>query len=213
MSERLNTIYALLGIACLAMCINAGAQGIDPQTGDQIVTGVVTQVGFGKFYLQEKPKEEPKKKPGQEAAKPAPKPPVVTWTLHTGRGTRYEPDNYRPCRGDEVVAYFYDKQHLRRTIQAVSRLKMLKPDPNLMGPPNPAIGTIKEAGFRAFNVYVPEIKKAHKFEIARGWRKIPRRWDPMAGDRVQVTYKKVASRFTGNVVYQIVTMEKLENSQ
>jgi hypothetical protein len=72
------------------------------------------------------------------------------------------------------------------------------------------VGTIKEAGRRAFDVYVPEIKKTWNFEMARGAQVIPKGWKPAADEKVKIAYKAVPSRFTGGYVYQIVSIEKLE---
>ena len=112
---------------------------------------------------------------------------------------------FRPLKGDKVAATYYDKQFGKRTIQAVGRLKLISPLRS-EGPPNPATGTIKEAGLRAYIIYVADIKKAWTFEVTRGWKRIPRNWTPAASDRVKVTYRKVPSRFTGKTVYQIMTL-------
>ena len=181
--------FILLFAACLLVFATAGFDEVQASAGDKTVTGVVAKGGFGKFILRTKA--------GKEA------------TFNTGRGTKYEPADFRAREGDEVEVTYYDKDHRGRTIQAVSRLKLIKANPNFKEPANPAVGTIKEAGRRMYDVYIPEIKKSWKFEISRGWKAIPKGWKPAADDKVKITYRKVASRFTGNIVYQIKTMEKM----
>lgn len=176
-------------VASLLVFPGTGLDEVRASAGDKTVTGVVEKGGFGKFILRAKS--------GEQA------------TYNTGRGTKYEPENFRVHEGDTVEVTYYDKDHRGKTIQAVSLLKLIKANPDFKEPSNPAVGTIKEAGRRNFLVYIPEIKKAWKFEIARGWKTIPKGWKPAADDKVKVTYKGVPSRFTGGMVYQIKTMEKM----
>ena len=157
--------------------------------GDQIATGVIAKTGFGKIILHIGGKEV---------------------QFNTGRGTSFEPEDFRPREGDKVKVTYYDKEHRGRTIQAVNKLELIKANPNFKEPPNPSVGTIKEAGRRAYNVYIPEIKKSWKFEMVRGAKIIPEGWRPAADEKVKVTCKKVPSRFTGGVVYKIKSFEKLD---
>ena len=156
--------------------------------GDQTATGVISKTGFGKIIMNTG---------GKEAQ------------FNTGRETKYEPSDFRPREGDKVKVTYYDKDHRGRTIRAVKNLELIKANPNFKEPPNPATGTIKEAGRRAYNVYIPAIKKSWKFEMARGAKIIPKGWRPAADEKVKISYKRVPSRFTGGVVYQIKTMEKM----
>jgi hypothetical protein len=157
--------------------------------GDKTATGVIAQTGFGKFIMSIG---------GKEAQ------------FNTGRGTSYQPGDFRPREGDKVKVTYYDKDHRGKTIQAVKTLELIKANPNFKEPSNPAVGTIKEAGRRAYNVYIPELKKSWKFELARGWKSIPKGWKPAVDDKVKVTYKKVPSRFTGAIIYQVKSFEKLD---
>ncbi|MEN8140133.1 MAG: hypothetical protein ABFR97_02815 [Thermodesulfobacteriota bacterium] len=190
MNERFNRKLIWIFIAGLLTLTGTGLEEVRAADGDQTAIGVVSKSGRGSFILR------------TEAGKEK--------TFNTGRGTKYEPANFRAREGDKVQVTFYDKAHRDRTIQAVSKLKLLKLNPNFKEPANPAMGTIKEAGRRAFNIYIPEIKKSWKFEIARGWKKTPKDWTPAADEKVKVTYKKVPSRWSGGVVYQIKTLEKVE---
>jgi len=188
MVRGFNGKFILFIVAGLLVIGGGTLDKTSASAGDQTVTGVVSKTGFGKFVL--------KTKGGDK-------------TFNTGRGTKYEPADFRAREGDKVKVTYYDKDLRGKTIQAVSLLKLIKANPNFKEPANPAEGTIKEAGRRNFLIYIPKIKKAWKFEIARGWKKIPKDWTPAADDKVKVTYKKVPSRFTGNIIYQIKTFEKM----
>lgn len=189
MVRRFEGKILLLFVAFLLVFSSGGFDEVLASAGDKTVTGVVAKGGFGKFILRTKS--------GKEE------------TYNTGRETKYEPADFRAREGDKVEVTYYDKDARGRTIQAVSLLKLIKANPDFKEPSNPAVGTIKEAGRRNFLVYIPKIKKAWKFEIARGWKSIPKGWKPAADDKVKVTYKRVPSRFTGGMVYQIKTMEKM----
>ena len=157
--------------------------------GDKTATGVIAKTGFGKIIL---------KIGGKEVQ------------FNTGRETKYKPSDFRPRGGDKVKVTYYDKDHRGSTIQAVKNLELIKANPNFKEPSNPTNGTIKEAGRRALNIYIPEIKNSWKFEYVRGWKAIPKGWKPAVDDKVKVNYKKVPSRFTGAIVYQIKSLEKLD---
>ncbi|MEN8135219.1 MAG: hypothetical protein ABFS18_06745 [Thermodesulfobacteriota bacterium] len=189
MVKGFNRKLILLFAAVLLVLISGGLGEVFAAAGDQTVTGKVVKGGFGRFVLSTGAGENK--------------------TFNTGRGTKYEPADFRAREGDKVRVTYYDKDSRGKTIQAVSHLKLIKANPNFKEPPNPAVGTIKEAGRRAFSIYIPETKKALKFEVARGWKSIPKGWRPAADDKVKVTYKKVPSRFTGGIVYQIKTLEKM----
>jgi hypothetical protein len=178
-----------LFIVGLLVFAGTGLNEVRAADGDQIVTGVVTEMGHGSFILRTETKE--------------------NRTFNTGRETKYEPADFRAREGDEVEVTFYDKDLRGRIIQAVSHLKLIKLNPDFQEPANPAIGTIKEAGRRAYNIYIPEIKLTWNFELARGWKAIPKGWKPAADDQVKVTYKKVPARWTSRIVYQILTIEKM----
>jgi hypothetical protein len=189
MVRGFNRKFIWIFVAGLLVLVGTGLDEVHASASDQTVTGVVSKGGRGSFILRTKAGENN--------------------TFNTGRETKYEPADFRAREGDEVQVTFYDKDFRSRTIQAVSHLKLIKINPNFKEPPNPAVGTIREAGRRTFNIYIPEIKKAWKFEIARGWKSIPKGWTPAADDKVKVTYKKVPSRWSGAPVYQIKTLEKM----
>ncbi len=188
MVREFNRYFILFFVAGLLAFGSAGLDQARASAGDQSASGVVKKTGFGSFVL--------KTKGGNK-------------TFNTGRGTKYEPADFRPREGDKVEVNYYDKDHRGKTIQAVSLLKLIKANPNFKEPANPAEGTVKEAGRKNILVYIPKIKKAWKFEFARGMKRIPKKWKPAADDKVRVTYKKVPSRFTGNIIYQIKTLEKM----
>jgi hypothetical protein len=189
MVRGVNRKLILLFTVGLLLLASAVSGEVLASAGDRTVTGKVVKGGFGSFVLR------------TGAGK--------TETFNTGRITKYEPADFRAREGDKVRVTYHNKDLRGKTIQAVSHLKLIQANPNFKEPPNPAVGTIKEAGRRAFSIYIPEIKKALKFEVARGWKLIPRSWTPAADDKVKVSYKKVPSRFTGGIVYQIKTLEKM----
>jgi hypothetical protein len=178
-------LFVVVGLMAFA----GGADQASASAGDLTATGVIAKTGFGKIILRTDGKEV---------------------QFNTGRGTSFEPADFRPREGDKVKVTYYDKEHRGKTIQAVNKLELIKANPNFKEPPNPAVGTIKEAGRRAFDVYIPEIKKTWKFEMARGAKIIPKGWKPAADEKVKISYKRVPSRFTGGVVYQIKSFEKLD---
>jgi len=191
--QRMARVFRrfLVGIFVVGsfLALVSGADHALASEGDQTVTGVIAETGFGSFILRAG---------GKEAR------------YNTGRKTSYEPADFRPREGDKVKVTYYDKDHRGKTIQAVSKLELIKANPNFKEPPNPATGTIKEAGRRAYNVYIPKIKKSWKFEMARGVKIVPKGWKPAEDEKVKISYKRVPSRFTGGVVYQIKSIEKLD---
>ncbi len=178
-------LFVVVGIMIFA----GGADQAWASDGDQTATGVIVNTGFGKFILRTGGKEV---------------------QFNTGRVTSFEPADFRPREGDKVKVTYFDKEHLGRTILAVNKLELIKANPNFKEPPNPSTGTIKEAGRRAYDVYIPEIKKSWKFEMARGVKITPRGWRPAVDEKVKISYKRVPSRFTGKYVYQIKSIEKLD---
>ncbi|MFO7605259.1 MAG: hypothetical protein R6W72_03005 [Desulfurivibrionaceae bacterium] len=180
--------FIWLLVAALLVFTGPGVGETRAEAGDRTVSGVIAEDGFGRFILR------------SDAGK--------SMTFNTGRATEYQPDDFRPHKGDKVKVTYYDMEARGKTVQAVSLLKLIKANPNFKEPPNPATGTIKEAGRRAFDIHIPAIDKAWKFEVARGWKTIPKGWKPAAGDKVKVSYNRVPSRFTSSYVYQLETMEK-----
>lgn len=176
-------------VAAMLIFNGGGIEKVCASAGDKTVTGVVAKTGFGKIIIStESGREE---------------------TYNTGRKTKYEPANLRVREGDKIEVTYYDKDRRGRTIQAVTLLKLIKVNPDFKEPSNPAIGTIKEVGHRAINIYIPKTKKAWKFEKVRGWKSTPKDWKPAADDKIKITYKRVPSRFSGGYVYQIKKLEKL----
>lgn len=166
----------------------AGFNEVRAAAGDRIVIGVVTESGRGSFVLRT--------------------PTGEFRTFNTGRETKYQPADFRVREGDQVEVTFYNKDFRGRIIQAVSHLKLIRLNPDFREPPNPAFGTIREAGHRAFDIYIPAINLAWKFEVARVLNTIPPGWTPLPGDEVIVAYDKVPSRWSGAPVYVIKTMTK-----
>ncbi len=189
MVSGFNRKLIMLFAVGLLVFTPVGPREVLAAAGDQTVTGKVVKGGFGSFVLRTGK--------GNDQA------------FNTGRITKYEPVEFRPREGDKVQVTYYNKDLRGKTIQAVSHLKLIKANPNFKEPPNPAVGTIKEAGRRAFYIYIATTRKALKFEVARGWEVIPKGWTPAVDDKVKVTYKKVPARFRAGVVYQIKTLEKM----
>ncbi|MCK4837987.1 MAG: hypothetical protein KAS94_04240, partial [Desulfobulbaceae bacterium] len=146
-----NRKLILLFTVGLLLFAPVGSGEIFAAAGDQIVTGKVVKGGFGRFVLRTR---------------------TGNKTFNTGRITKYEPADFRARAGDKVQVTYFNKDLLGKTIQAVSHLKLIKANPDLKEPANPAFGTIKEAGRRAFYIYISKNEKAWKFEVARGWKVI-----------------------------------------
>lgn len=190
MNNKFKRLSMLLLMFVLIVLPATSPDLILAAAGDQTLTGMVAKSGRGSIIL------------GTSGGKEE--------RLNLGRETAYEPADYRPMDGDKVKVTYYDKDHRGKMIKAVTMVELIKANPDFKEPPNPATGTIKEAGRRAFNVYIPELKKGWTFEIARGWKSIPKGWKPAADDKVKVTWERVASRFGSGYVYTIKTLEKIE---
>ncbi len=190
MTKSMVKWWAYFFIAGLLLSFGVGADEVAAGAGDETVTGVVTKGGFGSFILRSKD--------GTET------------TYNTGRATIYQPGDFRPREGDRVKISYYPKDHRGRTILAVSTAELIAANPNIKEPGNPVTGIIKETGRRAFNVYIPEIKKVLKFEKARGTKIIPQGWKPAPDEKVRISHKRVPSRFGRGYVYTIQTFEKIE---
>ncbi|MBU0729402.1 MAG: hypothetical protein KKE17_03545 [Proteobacteria bacterium] len=128
-----------------------------------------------------------------------------------GRETVYDPADYRPQTGDTVTVNFY-KKAMRdgRTILAVSDLKLVKKDPNRKELSNPATGTITEVGRKRIEFEFPETGQIIAMDKKRGMQSVPDGWVPSPGEKVNVTYEQVPSRFTGGMVYVITAIEKVQ---
>ena len=103
------------------------------------VTGLVIESGFSGIVLKAKGKKAGVK-------------------YNTGRETIYSPDDYRPMKGDTVTISFYPKT-LRGggEILAVSKLTLVKKDPNRKELKSPAIGIVREVGRKNIRFEFPKV--------------------------------------------------------
>ena len=101
-----------------------------------VITGVITQQGFGYIIV--------KNSSGAEIK------------LNTGRETKYEPANYRSEVGDKITADYYEKvsRDGRSSILAVKKITFVKVDPYHKVLQSPATGTIERAGRKWFQISI-----------------------------------------------------------
>ena len=148
-----------------------------------VVTGVITQQGFGYIIV--------KNSSGAEIK------------LNTGRETNYEPADYRCEVGDTITADYYEKvsRDSLSSLLAVKKITLVKVDPNRKVLQSPATGTIEKAGRKWFLVSIPAVNKTIKFERIRGTETSPSGWIPRDGQKVVIDFEKKPARWGKNYVY------------
>jgi hypothetical protein len=157
-----------------------------------VITGVITQQGFGSIIVKDSSGTEIK--------------------LNTGRETNYEPADYRCEVGDTITADYYEKLSRDRlsSLLAVKKITLVKVDPNRKVLQSPATGTIEKAGRKWFQVSIPAVNKTIKFERIRGTKTSPSGWIPKDGQKVVIDFEKKPARWGKNYVYVIKSMELVQ---
>lgn len=157
---------------------------------EESITGVVLESGLSGVVVQA----------GGNAGK-----------YNTGQETTFTPEEYRPVKGDTVTLSYYPKT-LRNGMEvlAVSSLSLVKIDPNRKELSSPASGIIREVGRKSIRVEFPEAAQTVSMDMKRGMETIPDGWQPAAGAKVTVSFDKVKSRFTNNMVLVISKLEKAD---
>jgi hypothetical protein len=159
---------------------------------DSVVTGVITQQGFGHIIVKDSSGIEIK--------------------LNTGRETNYQPADYRCEVGDKITADYYEKvsRDGLSSLLAVKKITLVKVDPNRKVLQSPATGTIKKAGRKWFQVSIPAVNKTIKFERIRGTKTSPGGWIPKDGQKVVIDFEKRPARWGKSYVYVIKSMELVQ---
>jgi hypothetical protein len=159
---------------------------------DSVVTGVITQQGFGHIIVKDSSGIEIK--------------------LNTGRETNYQPADYRCEVGDKITADYYEKvsRDGLSSLLAVKKITLVKVDPNRKVLQSPATGTIKKAGRKWFQVSIPAVNKTIKFERIRGTKTSPSGWVPADGQKVVIDFEKKPARWGKNYVYVIKSMKLVQ---
>lgn len=159
---------------------------------DDTVTGVVKESGYSGVMLKVKGKKTAVK-------------------YNTGRETVYTPDDYRPMKGDTVkISYYHKPARGGGEILAVSKLTLVKKDPNRKEITSPAIGIVREVGRRSIRFEFPKVGQHISMDMKRGMEILPAGWKPAVGDKVKVTYDKVKARFGSGIVLVISKIEKIK---
>ena len=157
-----------------------------------VITGVITQQGFGHIIVKDSSGIEIK--------------------LNTGRETNYQPSNYRCEVGDKITADYYEKASRDglSSLLAVKKITLVKVDPNRKVLQSPATGTIEKAGRKWFQVSIPAVNKTMKFERIRGTKTSPRGWVPADGQKVVIDFEKKPARWGKSYVYVIKSMKLVQ---
>lgn len=158
---------------------------------DETVTGLVVESGFSGVVI---------KTEGGAAVK-----------YNTGRETVYTPDDYRPLRGDVVSVGYYTKAGRGgNELLVAAAVTLVKKDPNRKELSSPAAGVIREVGRKAIRFEFPATGQVVAMDIKRGMEKVPTGWEPMVGEKVNVHFEKVNSRFGNNIVMVIDKLERVD---
>lgn len=172
----LNSIRLLIAVLFLAP--------LAASAGESVVSGKISDTGWGKFILKEAG--------GLER------------TYAVGRrATSYEPSDWRPAAGDQVKVDWYEKKGKL----VAGKVTLVKLGANSIDPASmksPLIVKVTEAGRSGIKA-IPEGKSTEiKFTYQRKHSKFePTGWNPQAGERVRVDFEAKKGKFSHGLTYAI----------
>ncbi len=131
--------------------------------------------------------------------------------IHTGRETKFLPNDYRTQLGDTVKIEYYQKKFRDGTTKmAAKKLELVSKNPSKPELTSPATGKIIEVGRKWFKIHIDSVSDVVLFEKIRGTKFSPSGWQPIPGDEITVTFKKIPSRFGNLYANQILSVEKTQ---
>jgi hypothetical protein len=139
------------------------------------VEGTVTDTGYGQFRMKDKAGTERLFKIG-------------------ARDTSYEPADWKPSDGDEVVVTFAEKQGRSGVTIVATKVKMVKQGAGAFTAPSPVEVEITQTGRASVLAKVAGTDKIVRFQRPRGATVDPAGWEPAVGDKVKIEFRRETGR-------------------
>ncbi|MFC1523879.1 hypothetical protein ACFL6N_03725 [Thermodesulfobacteriota bacterium] len=131
--------------------------------------------------------------------------------FHTGKQTRYVPNDYRSRKGDEVTVFYQViAPEEGQEVLSVTQLEIIGPDMKRKEPRNPFVGKLVSLGEKTVEILLQDHPEPKTFGTSRRTVYHPEEWRPAAGDKVRINYVRIPSRWGNYYVYSILRFEKVE---
>lgn len=175
----------MVGLMGLMVAMAGSVRGL----GDE-AAGLIADTGFGSFKLDENGT-------------------LRQFNLSASK-TQYEPNSWRPSKGDEVKVLFTTSQNRRgTTVLAVDKLIMVKPGPNtIVNLDNPVVVEIVETGASGVRAKLPK-GQVIKFAFGRETKRSPVGWVITPGEKARISFQIKPNRFSGASIYAVDQIEKM----
>lgn len=190
---RVGVMGLMVALAGSVGCHSTGDRGDGGRSAagpSEHAAGLIADTSFGSFQLNEKGT-------------------LRQFNLSSSK-TRYEPESWRPSKGDEVKVLFTPTEGRRGgTVLAVDKLTLIKPGPDtVVNLDNPVVVEIVEVGASGVRAKLPK-GQVIKFNFGRDTKRLPSGWVIAAGERARITFQIKPNRFSGASNYAIDQIEKL----
>ena len=156
---------------------------------EEPATGIVGETSYGAFKLDEKG--------------------TVRQFNLAQKTSQFEPDAWRPTKGDKVKVTFTVTEGKRGSKLVVDKVTLVKAGPDtVLPPPSPATATIVEKGKTALRVKFAEGEM--RFAIGRKTEYMPVGWVPQAGEKVKIDFRVEKAWMTFSVSFVAEKVEKVK---
>jgi len=154
--------------------------------------GIIKEPGYGKYSVETADGTE--------------------FLLHVSkRETTFTPELWRPAKGDQISADYYEKTGRNGTIIVIRKIELVKAGPNTINITSPVNVTIVETGRSGFKTTLDDYNDIDKkFARFRGTKTNPAGWVPRSGDKAVITFHVQKARFTFNVAYLADEVKKAD---
>jgi hypothetical protein len=179
-------LAVLAGVAFLGRGVAAWAGGD--------IEGTVTDASYGEFKLKDKDGTQRLFK--ISGRNPSP--------------TTYEPADWKPDQGDEVVVTYVEKTGRSGVTIVASKVKLVKVGPNALTAASPVDAEITQTGRASVMGKVLSTGQIVRFWRQRTTTMDPAGWEPSLGEKVRIEFHREAGRgMTIGTKYLVDKMTKL----
>lgn len=158
---------------------------------EEPATGIVSETGYGDFKLDEKG--------------------TVRQFNLSQKTSQFDPDAWRPTKGDKVTVTFTVTETKRGSKLVVDKVTLVKAGPDTLLPPaSPVTATVVEKGKTALLVKLAKGDGEMRLATGKKTEYLPVGWVPQAGEKVKIDFRVEKSRMTYNVNFVADKVEKVK---
>lgn len=161
---------------------------VSVRAADNETRGTVSELGFGKFSIQDKDN--------------------ANWLYYIAKdSTSFEPGDWRPAVGDKVTVSHIAVTKRGNTISQAVKVTLDKAGPNTLDVKSPVTAEIVEVGRSGIQA---KLSDGHvvRFDKERSTQILPVGWQPVAGEKVTLTFVNKPATFGFGIGHYLVKVEK-----